>query len=167
MNKELVQILTDTFEGHAQQTKTAVEYWLARDIQHLLGYVAWRNFGLLISRARTVCEVSGRSPSDHFVDVNKTIAMPKGASKDVPDIMLTRYACYLIAQNGDPRKSEIAFVQTYFAVQTREAELIEQRMLDAERIHARKNNRNKKRSLKSHLRANRRQPGLCTYPKQR
>lgn len=138
MNKDLVQNLTDTFEGHAQQTETGVEYWLARDIQHLLGYAEWRNFVLVISKAKTSCEVSGHSPSDHFVDVNKTIAMPKGASKDVPEIMLTRYACYLIAQNGDPRKSEIAFAQTYFAVQTRKAELIEQRMLDAERIHARK-----------------------------
>jgi DNA-damage-inducible protein D len=138
MKKELVQTLTDTFEGHAQQTETGVEYWLARDIQHLLGYAEWRNFALVISKAQTACELSGHSPLDHFVDVNKTIAMPKGASKDVPDIMLTRYACYLIAQNGDPRKPEIAFAQTYFAVQTRKAELIEQRMLDAERIHARK-----------------------------
>ena len=138
MKKELVQALTDNFEGHAQQTETGVEYWLARDIQHLLGYTEWRNFGLVINKAQTACELSNHSPLDHFVDVNKTIAMPKGASKDVPDIMLTRYACYLIAQNGDPRKPEIAFAQTYFAVQTRKAELIEQRMLDAERIHARK-----------------------------
>ena len=138
MKKELVQTLTDTFEGHAQQTETGVEYWLARDIQHLLGYTEWRNFALVISKAQTACELSGHLTPDHFVDVNKTIAMPKGASKDVPDIMLTRYACYLIAQNGDPRKPEIAFAQTYFAVQTRKAELIEQRMLDAERIHARK-----------------------------
>ena len=138
MKKELVQTLTDTFEGHAQQTETGVEYWLARDIQHLLGYTEWRNFALVISKAQTACELSGHLPPDHFVDVNKTIAMPKGASKDVPDIMLTRYACYLIAQNGDPRKAEIAFAQTYFAVQTRKAELIEQRMLDAERLQARR-----------------------------
>ena len=138
MKKELVQTLTDTFEGHAQQTETGVEYWLARDIQHLLGYTEWRNFALVISKAQTACELSGQLPPDHFVDVNKTIAMPKGASKDVPDIMLTRYACYLIAQNGDPRKAEIAFAQTYFAVQTRKAELIEQRMLDAERLQARR-----------------------------
>ena len=138
MKKELVQTLTDTFEGHAQQTETGVEYWLARDIQHLLGYAEWRNFALVISKAQTACELSGHSPPDHFVDVNKTIAMPKGASKDVPDIMLTRYACYLIAQNGDPRKPEIAFAQTYFAVQTRKSELIEQRMLEAERLQARR-----------------------------
>ena len=138
MKKELVQTLTDTFEGYAQQTETGVEFWLARDVQHLLGYAEWRNFALVISKAQTACELSGHSPADHFVDANKTITMPKGASKDVPDIMLTRYACYLIAQNGDPRKPEIAFAQTYFAVQTRKAELIEQRLLDAERIHARK-----------------------------
>ena len=133
MKKELVQTLTVTFEGHAQQTESGVEYWLARDIQHLLGYAEWRNFGQVISKAKTACEVSGHLAKDHFVDVNKTIAMPKGAYKDVPDIMLTRYACYLVAQNGDPRKAEIAFAQTYFAVQTRKAELIEQRMLEAER----------------------------------
>jgi len=137
MKKELVQNLTNTFEGHAQQTETGVEFWLARDIQHLLGYVEWRNFGLVVSKAKTACEMSGHLAKDHFVDVNRTIAMPKGASKDVPDIMLTRYACYLIAQNGDPRKPEIAFAQTYFAVQTRKAELIEQRLLEYERVQAR------------------------------
>lgn len=138
MKTEQLQTLTNTFEGYAQQTESGVEYWLARDIQHLLGYAEWRNFGLVIGKAKTACEVSGHLVDDHFVDVNKTITMPKGASKDVPDIMLTRYACYLIAQNGDPRKSEIAFAQTYFAVQTRKAEIIEQRMLEAERVQERK-----------------------------
>jgi DNA-damage-inducible protein D len=138
MKKELIQTLTDTFEGHAQQTETGVEYWLARDIQHLLGYAEWRNFGLVISKAKTACEVSGQRVTDHFVDVNKMVDLGSGSQREIDDIMVTRYACYLIAQNGDPRKAEIAFAQTYFAVQTRKAELIEQRMLDGERIHARK-----------------------------
>ena len=138
MKTELVQTLTTTFEAHAQQTEGGVEYWLARDIQHLLGYDEWRNFTGVIIKAKTSCEVSGHRVPDHFVDVNKTIQMPKGAEKEVPDLMLTRYACYLIAQNGDPKKQEIAFAQTYFAVQTRRAELIEQRLLEAERVSARR-----------------------------
>jgi DNA-damage-inducible protein D len=112
MKPAVIRTLTDTFEGHAQQTETGVEYWLARDLQQLLGYTEWRNFQAVLAKARTACEVSGRAVSDHFVDVNKTIGMPKGASKDVADVMLTRYACYLIAQNGDPRKDEIAFAPT-------------------------------------------------------
>lgn len=119
-------------------TEGGIEYWLARDLQQLLGYAEWRNFNQsAISKAKTACELSGHQISDHFVAVNKTIKMPKGAKKEILDILLTRYACYLIAQNGDPRKLEIAFAQTYFAVQTRKAELIEQRLLDAERVHAR------------------------------
>lgn len=138
MKTELVQSLTTNFEAHAQQTESGVEFWLARDIQHLLGYTKWDNFLNVVSKAKTACDVSGHAVPDHFADVGKTIAMPKGAEKEVPDLMLTRYACYLIAQNGDPKKHEIAFAQTYFAVQTRKAELIAQRLLDAERVSARK-----------------------------
>lgn len=138
MKTELVQSLTTNFEAHARQTETGIEFWLARDIQYLLGYAKWDNFLNVVSKAKTACEVSGHAVPDHFADVGKTIAMPKGAEKEVPDLMLTRYACYLIAQNGDPKKQEIAFAQTYFAVQTRKAELIEQRLLDAERVSARK-----------------------------
>ena len=138
MKTDLIHSLTDSFEAHAQQTEGEVEFWLARDLQHLLGYSEWRNFTAVISKAKTACEVSQHTISDHFVDVNKTIQMPKGAEKEVEDIMLSRYACYLIAQNGDPRKQEIAFAQTYFAIQSRRAELIEQRLLEAERISARK-----------------------------
>ena len=138
MKKELVQTLTDTFEGHAQQTESGVEYWLARDIQHLLGYAKWENFLNVVNKAKTACEVSGHDIDNHFVDFKKLVDLGSGSQREIDDIMLTRYACYLIAQNGDPRKPEIAFAQTYFAVQTRKAELIEQRMLDAERIHARK-----------------------------
>ncbi|WHZ23048.1 MAG: DNA-damage-inducible protein D [Nitrospira sp.] len=138
MNTELVHTLTATFESHAQQAENGVEFWLARDLQHLLGYTEWRNFTAVVSKAKTACEVSKHAIADHFVDVNKMVDLGSGSQREVDDIMLTRYACYLIAQNGDPRKQEIAFAQTYFAVQTRRAELIEQRLLEAERVSARK-----------------------------
>ena len=138
MKSDQVLTLTTTFEGHAQQTEDGIEYWLARNLQHLLGYAKWDNFLNAISKAKTACEVSGHQVSDHFADVGKTISMPKGAEKEIPEIMLTRYACYLIAQNGDPQKPEIAFAQTYFAIQTRRAELIQQRLDEAERVSARR-----------------------------
>jgi DNA-damage-inducible protein D len=103
----------------------------------LLGYTEWRNFVTVISKAKVACEVSDHAVADHFVDVNKMVDLGSGSQREVDDIMLTRYACYLIAQNGDPRKAEIAFAQTYFAMQTRKAELIEQRLLDSERVSAR------------------------------
>lgn len=98
----------------------------------------WDNFVNVINKAKAACENSGHVVFNHFADVGKTIQMPKGAQKTVDDFMLTRYACYLIAQNGDPKKQEIAFAQTYFAIQTRRAELIAQRLLEAERVSARK-----------------------------
>lgn len=137
MKSELVHTLTDTFEGHAQQTEDGVEFWLARDLQHLLGYSKWENFQAVIGKAKTACEVSGHDIGNHFPDVRKMVQIGSGTEREIDDLILTRYACYLIAQNGDPRKEEIAFAQTYFAVQTRKAELIEQRLLEAERIHAR------------------------------
>lgn len=138
MKAELIHSLTTSFEGHAQQTSGGIEFWLARDIQHLLGYAKWDNFLNVVSKAKTACEVSGHTVGDHFADVGKMVDLGSGSQREVDDLMLTRYACYLIAQNGDSKKQEIAFAQTYFAVQTRRAELIEQRLLDAERISARK-----------------------------
>ena len=138
MKSDLIQSLTETFEAYAQQIENGAEYWLARDLQHLLGYTKWDNFLSVVSKAKTACEVSGHPVPDHFADVGKMVDLGSCSQREVDDIMLTRYACYLIAQNGDSKKQEIAFAQTYFAIQTRRAELIEQRLLEAERISARK-----------------------------
>jgi len=138
MKKEIVQSLTKNFEEYTHQTNEGIEFWFARDLQQLIGYAKWDNFIKVIHKAKITCDVSENNISDHFADVGKTITMPKGASKEIPDIMLTRFACYLIAQNGDPRKEAIAFAQNYFAVQTRKFEIIEKRINNWERLSARK-----------------------------
>ena len=137
MKNQLIHTLTNNFEGFANQTEEGIEFWLARDLQHLLGYGKWDNFKNVISKAKTACELSDEEIADHFADVGKMVDIGSNATKEIDDIMLTRYACYLIAQNGDPRKQEIAFAQTYFALQTRKAELIEQKILEYERVQAR------------------------------
>jgi len=137
MKKEHIYTLTDNFESFSETTEDGVEFWFARDLQQLLEYKKWDNFKNVIFKAQTACEVSEQNIEYHFADVGKTIQMPKGATKEVDDLMLTRYACYLIAQNGDSKKEQIAFAQTYFAMQTRRAELIEQKILQYERVEAR------------------------------
>ncbi|MDD5773184.1 MAG: DNA damage-inducible protein D [bacterium] len=138
MKTAIIQTLTNNFESYAKKTESGVEFWLARDLQSLLGYTKWDNFLNVVSKAKTACEVSGHEIYDHFADVGKMVSIGSGAETEISDIMLTRYACYLIAQNGDPRKEEIAFAQTYFALQTRKLEVIERRLLESERLSARK-----------------------------
>lgn len=137
MEIQIIHSLTNNFESFAHKTEEGIEFWLARDMQQLLGYSKWDNFKNVIFKARTACELSGQETEDHFADIGKMVQIGSGATKEIDDIMLTRYACYLIAQNGDSGKKEIAFAQTYFAIQTRKAELIEQKILEYERVQAR------------------------------
>jgi len=137
MKKDVVQHLTQDFESFVHE-QDGVEFWYARELQHLLGYSKWDNFKRVIARAKTACEISGFEVADHFADVGKMVEIGSGATKEIDDLKLTRYACYLIAQNGDSSKEQIAFAQTYFAVQTRKAEVIEKVLLESDRLRARK-----------------------------
>lgn len=138
MKKEVIVRLHASFEELVQHDDQGGEYWLARDLQELLGYAKWENFAKVIEKAQTACRGSGHVPEDHFLDVRKMVDLGSGATRAIDDVALTRYACYLIAQNGDPSKDTIAFAQTYFALQTRKQELIEQRIGEIERLSARK-----------------------------
>lgn len=136
MKSEEIKELFVQFENASAEIQ-GIECWSARDLQVLLGYSKWENFEKVIQKAKDACIKAGEECAYHFPDVRKTIKMPKNAEKEIDDIVLTRYACYLIAQNGDSRKEAIAFAQNYFAVQTRKAELVEQRLLEFERVKAR------------------------------
>lgn len=136
MKKEQILALFEQFESICY-LYDGIECWSARELQKLLGYSKWENFEKVIDKAKEACKNAGEEVAYHFPDVRKVIEAGKGAKLEIDDILLTRYACYLIAQNGDSRKEEIAFAQNYFAVQTRRAELVEKRLLEYERLKAR------------------------------
>lgn len=136
MKKEQIQALFEQFESICYLYE-GIECWSARELQKLLGYSKWENFEKVIDKAKEACKNAGEEVAHHFPDVRKVIEAGKGAKQEIDDMLLTRYACYLVAQNGDSRKEEIAFAQNYFAVQTRRAELVEKRLLEYERLKAR------------------------------
>ena len=152
MDKKKIKQIKESLDLVIQKdNENEIEFWYARDLMSLLGYGRWENFDKAINRAMKSCETSGIEVSDHFREVTKLITAGKGAQRPVKDYMLTRYACFLIAQNGDPQKEEIAFAQSYFAVQTRKQELIEERVSLIERTAARERLRESEKRLSQNI----------------
>lgn len=136
MERDIIKSYINSFNDCAYKAED-VEFWFARDIQDLLGYTNWRNFENVIDKAKMACEKAEVSIEEHFADSTRTVEMPNGGTKEINDIILSRYACYLIAQNGDSSKEPIAFAMNYFAIQTRKQEILEKRIEDWERLQAR------------------------------
>lgn len=151
MDKQLVVKLKSAFDDLAHITEDGVEFWLARELQHTLGYSQWRRFHEAIERAMESCQTSGAKIEDHFAGYGKMVSIGSGAEREVQDIMLTRYACYLIAMNGDSSKSEVAFAQSYFAVQTRKQEIIEERLELINRLQLRDQLRDSEKRLSQNI----------------